>query len=78
MDVTPLVWWLTIGITTAVLLVDVVVIGRRPHEPSRKEVSIALAVFVAIAAANALRRAARRRANHPPREVEPPDVVLQA
>src|ERR1700750_642411 len=46
MDVSPLVWWLTIGITTAVLIVDVVVIGRRPHEPSRKEVSIALAGFV--------------------------------
>jgi tellurite resistance protein TerC len=49
MDVTPLVWWLTIGITSAVLLVDVVVIGRRPHEPSKKEVSIALAVFVGMA-----------------------------
>jgi tellurite resistance protein TerC len=49
MDVSPLVWWLTIGITTAVLLVDIVVIGRRPHEPSRKEVSIALAVFVGMA-----------------------------
>jgi len=49
MDVSPLTWWLTIGITTAVLLVDVVVIGRRPHEPSRKEVTIALAVFVGMA-----------------------------
>jgi TerC family integral membrane protein len=51
MDVSPLVWWLTIGITTAVLIVDIVVIGRRPHEPSRKEVSIALAVFVGMAIA---------------------------
>jgi tellurite resistance protein TerC len=51
MDVSPLVWWLTIGITTTVLLVDIVVIGRRPHEPSRKEVSIALAVFVGMAVA---------------------------
>ncbi|MET0839870.1 MAG: TerC/Alx family metal homeostasis membrane protein, partial [Marmoricola sp.] len=49
MDVSPLVWWLTIGITTAVLLFDVVIIGRRPHEPSRKEVSVALAVFVGMA-----------------------------
>ncbi len=45
MDVSPLVWWVTIGVTTAVLLVDIVVIGRRPHEPSRREVSIALAVL---------------------------------
>jgi tellurite resistance protein TerC len=29
--VSPLVWWLTIGITSALLLVDVLVIGRRPH-----------------------------------------------
>ncbi len=51
MDVSPLVWWLTIGITSAVLLVDVVVIGRRPHEPSRKEVSVALSVFLGMAVA---------------------------
>jgi tellurite resistance protein TerC len=51
MDVSPLVWWLTIGITTAVLVFDVVVIGRRPHEPSRKEVSIALAAYVGMAIA---------------------------
>ena len=51
MHVTPLVWWLTLGITTLVLLVDVVVIGRRPHEPSRKEVSLALVGFVGLAVA---------------------------
>lgn len=51
MHVSPLVWWLTIGITTVVLLVDVLVIGRRPHEPSRREVSIALATFVGLAVA---------------------------
>ncbi len=49
MDVSPLVWWLTIGITTVVLLVDIVVIGRRPHEPSRKEVSLALGFFIGLA-----------------------------
>jgi tellurite resistance protein TerC len=47
--VSPLVWWLTIGITTALLLFDVFVIGRRPHEPSRREVSIALASFIGLA-----------------------------
>ncbi len=51
MDVSPLVWWLTIGITSVVLLFDVVVIGRRPHEPSKKEVSIALAIFIGMAVA---------------------------
>jgi len=49
MDVSPLVWWLTVGITSAVLLFDIIIIGRRPHEPSTKEVSIALGVFVGMA-----------------------------
>ena len=51
MDVSPLVWWLTIGVTTVVLLIDIVVIGRRPHEPSNKEVGIALGVFIGMAVA---------------------------
>ncbi|HEY6934627.1 MAG TPA: TerC family protein [Marmoricola sp.] len=49
MTVSPLVWALTLGITLAVLLFDVVVIGRRPHEPSRREVTIALAAYVGLA-----------------------------
>ncbi len=49
MHVTPLVWWLTIGITTAILLFDVMVIGRRPHEPSRREVSVALSIYIGLA-----------------------------
>ncbi len=49
MDVSPLVWWLTIGITSAVLMFDVVIIGRRPHEPSRREVSLALGGFISMA-----------------------------
>ncbi len=51
MHVSPLVWWLTIGITSALLLFDVIVIGRRAHEPSRREVGIALAVFIGLAVA---------------------------
>jgi tellurite resistance protein TerC len=51
MHVTPLVWWLTVGITSAVLVFDIVVIGRRPHEPSRREVGIALAAYVGMAIA---------------------------
>ena len=51
MHVSPLVWWLTIGITTVLLLVDVLVIGRRPHEPSRREVTVALASFIGLAIA---------------------------
>ncbi|ROR89310.1 TerC family protein [Nocardioides aurantiacus] len=51
MVVSPLVWWLTIGITVAVLLFDILIIGRRPHEPSRREVSVALAAYIGLAIA---------------------------
>ncbi len=49
MEVSPLVWWLTIGITSVLLIVDVVVIGRRPHEPSKREVTVALTFFIGLA-----------------------------
>jgi tellurite resistance protein TerC len=45
------VWWATVVVTVSVLLVDVVVIGRRPHEPSMKEVSRALAGYIGLAVA---------------------------
>jgi tellurite resistance protein TerC len=44
-------WWTTIGVTTALLLFDVVIVGRRPHEPSRKEVSWALTFYLGLAIA---------------------------
>src|SRR5690242_2765928 len=49
MHVTPLVWWITILVTSAILVFDVFVIGRRPHEPTRREVIGALAIYVALA-----------------------------
>ncbi|HEX4688328.1 MAG TPA: TerC family protein [Nocardioides sp.] len=49
MHVTPLVWWVTILVTTAILLFDVFVIGRRPHEPSRREVVRALVTYIGLA-----------------------------
>ncbi len=45
MDVPTWVWLTTILVTIAVLIVDVFIIGRRPHEPSRREVTTALAVY---------------------------------
>jgi tellurite resistance protein TerC len=51
MDVAPWVWWLTVLGTTTFLLVDVVVIGRRPHEPSMREVGRLLAFYIAFAVA---------------------------
>ncbi|HSS66908.1 MAG TPA: TerC family protein [Nocardioidaceae bacterium] len=51
MDVSPWVWWVTIGVTTGFLVIDVVIIGRRPHEPSMREVSRDLIGYVAAAIA---------------------------
>ncbi len=51
MDVSTLEWTITIAVTVGVLLFDVVVIARDPHEPSLKECSIALAVYVGAAIA---------------------------
>jgi tellurite resistance protein TerC len=50
-DVPTWVWWTTIVVTMSVLLFDVVVIGRRPHEPSTHEVSVALGFYVGLAVA---------------------------
>jgi tellurite resistance protein TerC len=49
MNVPPWVWILTIGLTGVLLLVDVVVIGRRPHVPSMAEAGRHLAFFVGTA-----------------------------
>jgi tellurite resistance protein TerC len=45
----PLIWIVTLVVTVGVLLVDLFIIGRRPHEPSMKEVSTHLAFFVSLA-----------------------------
>ncbi len=50
MDVPTWVWWTTIVVTVAILAFDIVIIGRRPHEPSMKEVSTALGIYIAAAA----------------------------
>ncbi|HEX2176728.1 MAG TPA: TerC family protein [Nocardioidaceae bacterium] len=49
MNIPEWVWWATVVITVSFLLVDVVVIGRRPHEPSMKEVSRHLAFYLSLA-----------------------------
>src|SRR3981081_2615752 len=51
MHVTQLEWIVTLGVTIAVLLFDVVVIGRRPHEPSTLETATALTVYIGLAVA---------------------------
>jgi tellurite resistance protein TerC len=49
MNVATWVWWTTVLVTTAILLFDVFVIGRRPHEPSNRETTTALAIYVLLA-----------------------------
>jgi tellurite resistance protein TerC len=49
MNVPQWVWWGTIAVTVVFLVVDVFVIGRRPHEPSTGESARHLAFFVSSA-----------------------------
>jgi tellurite resistance protein TerC len=51
MQVTQLEWIITLGVTIAVLLFDVIVIGRRPHEPSKRETATYLTTYVGLAVA---------------------------
>jgi len=51
MNVTALEWGITLGVTIAVLLFDVIVIGRRAHEPTMRECAIYLSVYVGLAIA---------------------------
>ncbi|WP_406833237.1 TerC family protein [Pedococcus sp. KACC 23699] len=49
MQVPTWLWYATIGLMAAVLLFDVFIIARRPHVPTTKEVSLALALYVGTA-----------------------------
>jgi TerC family integral membrane protein len=48
-EVSSLVWTLTLVITIGLLVVDVFVIGRRPHEPSTRELTVGLAFYITLA-----------------------------
>jgi tellurite resistance protein TerC len=50
-EVTTLEWGITLAVTIGVLLFDVIVIARNPHEPSMKECALALSVYVGAALA---------------------------
>ncbi|MDA2889756.1 TerC family protein [Mycolicibacterium sp. BiH015] len=51
MNVSGLEWGITLAVTIGILLFDVLVIGRRPHEPSRRETGTALTIYVGLAVA---------------------------
>jgi tellurite resistance protein TerC len=48
-EVHPYAWAITVVVMVAILTIDVFIIGRRPHEPSTKEASIAIGFFVGLA-----------------------------
>lgn len=49
MNVPLWLWITTLVVVTIIFAVDLLVLGRRPHEPSRREVSIALSIYVSLA-----------------------------
>ncbi|MFT3833795.1 MAG: TerC family protein [Micropruina sp.] len=51
MHVTPTAWLITLAVTIAILAFDLIIIGRRPHEPSMRECSIAISIYVGLAIA---------------------------
>lgn len=44
-------WLITVGVTVAVLLFDIVIVARKPHEPTLKECALYLSGFVGLAVA---------------------------
>ena len=49
MHVTPLVWIVTLSVLTAILVFDVIMMIRKPHEPSMKEATIWICIYVMLA-----------------------------
>lgn len=49
MNVPDWVWLLTIALMGLVLILDVYIVSRRPHVPSRKEVTVALVCYIGAA-----------------------------
>ena len=49
MDVAPWIWWVTFAVTVVIFTFDLVIVGRRPHEPSMKECAAYLSIYVGLA-----------------------------
>jgi tellurite resistance protein TerC len=49
MHVTALVWAVTLAAMVVIFAVDLLIVGRRPHEPSMRETAIWVGVYVALA-----------------------------
>ncbi|MET0468111.1 MAG: TerC family protein [Aeromicrobium sp.] len=51
MNVSTLEWGVTIAVTLAILLFDIIVIARKPHEPTTKECALYLSFYIGLAVA---------------------------
>lgn len=49
MHVTALVWAVTLAAIVVIFAVDLLIVGRRPHEPSMRETAIRVGVYVTLA-----------------------------
>src|SRR5829696_10440431 len=49
LDVHLYAWIITVVVMVTILVIDVLVIGRRPHEPSMKEAGSFIGLFVGLA-----------------------------
>ena len=49
MDVAPWIWWVTGAVTVVIFTFDLLIVGRRPHEPSMKECATYLSIYVGMA-----------------------------
>jgi tellurite resistance protein TerC len=49
MEVSLVEWSITLGVTLAILIADLLIFARRPHEPSRRECLLALSFYVGLA-----------------------------
>ena len=49
MDVPTWVWIATFAVTIVIFTFDLVIVGRRPHEPSMKECATYLSIYVGLA-----------------------------
>ena len=47
MEVHLYAWTITVIVMVAILVIDVLILGRRPHEPSMKEAGLFIGIFVA-------------------------------
>ena len=51
MEVHLYAWTITAIVMVAILIIDVLIIGRRPHEPSMKEAGLFVGIYVSLAVA---------------------------